>query len=81
MNLLTAADWLVIAAYFIVLYAVVFRHSEANRANPTEFFLAGRNAGWSSSARRSSRRTSARSISWGSPAAAPRAHFRPRNSS
>ena len=46
MNLLTAADWLVIAAYFIVLYAVVFRHSETNRANPTEFFLAGRNAGW-----------------------------------
>jgi solute:Na+ symporter, SSS family len=46
MNLLTAADWLVIAAYFIVLYAVVFRHSAANRANPTEFFLAGRNAGW-----------------------------------
>jgi SSS family solute:Na+ symporter len=46
MNLLTAADWLVIAAYFIVLYAAVFRHSAANRANPTEFFLAGRNAGW-----------------------------------
>src|SRR5215510_7499238 len=46
MNLLTAADWLVIAAYFIVLYAVVFRHSATNRANPTEFFLAGRNAGW-----------------------------------
>ena len=46
MNLLTTADWLVIAAYFVVLYAVVFRHSAANRANPTEFFLAGRNAGW-----------------------------------
>jgi Na+/proline symporter len=46
MNLLTTADWLVIAAYFIVLYVVVFRHSAANRANPTEFFLAGRNAGW-----------------------------------
>ncbi len=46
MSLLTAADWLVIAAYFIVLYAVVFRHSKTNRANPTEFFLAGRNAGW-----------------------------------
>ena len=46
MNLLTTADWLVIAAYFAVLYAVVFRHSAANRANPTEFFLAGRNAGW-----------------------------------
>jgi SSS family solute:Na+ symporter len=46
MNLLTTADWLVIATYFIVLYAVVFRHSKTNRANPTEFFLAGRNAGW-----------------------------------
>lgn len=46
MNLLTAADWLVIAAYFIVLYVVVLRHSAANRKNPTEFFLAGRNAGW-----------------------------------
>src|SRR5262245_22125123 len=46
MNLLTAADWLVIAAYFIVLYAVVLRHGAANRKNPTEFFLAGRNAGW-----------------------------------
>ena len=42
MNLLTAADWLVIAAYFIVLYVVVLRHGAANRANPTEFFLAGR---------------------------------------
>jgi SSS family solute:Na+ symporter len=45
-SLLTTADWLVIAAYFIVLYAVVFRHSKTNRQNPTEFFLAGRNAGW-----------------------------------
>jgi solute:Na+ symporter, SSS family len=46
MSLLTAADWLVIAAYFIVLYAVVFRYSKTNRNNPTDFFLAGRNAGW-----------------------------------
>jgi solute:Na+ symporter, SSS family len=46
MSLLTTADWLVIAAYFIVLYGVVLRHSKTNRANPTEFFLAGRNAGW-----------------------------------
>ena len=46
MNVLTTADWLVIAAYFVVLYAVVFRHSAANRENPTEFFLAGRNVGW-----------------------------------
>jgi SSS family solute:Na+ symporter len=46
MSLLTTADWLVIAAYFIVLYAAVFRYSKTNRANPTEFFLAGRNAGW-----------------------------------
>jgi len=46
MNLLTTADWLVIAAYFIVLYVVVFRHSDTSRASSTEFFLAGRNAGW-----------------------------------
>jgi SSS family solute:Na+ symporter len=46
MSLLTVADWLVIAAYFVVLYAVVLRHGAANRKNPTEFFLAGRNAGW-----------------------------------
>jgi len=46
MSLLTTADWFVIATYFIVLYAVVLRHSKTNRANPTEFFLAGRNAGW-----------------------------------
>ena len=46
MSLLSTVDWVVIAAYFVVLYAVVFRHSAANRKNPTEFFLAGRNAGW-----------------------------------
>jgi SSS family solute:Na+ symporter len=46
MSLLTTADWFVIAAYFVVLYAVVLRHSKTNRANPTEFFLAGRNSGW-----------------------------------
>jgi SSS family solute:Na+ symporter len=46
MSLLTSADWFVIAAYFVVLYAVVFWHSKTNRDNPTEFFLAGRNAGW-----------------------------------
>jgi SSS family solute:Na+ symporter len=46
MNLLTASDWLVIAAYFVALYVVALRHSKANRANETEFFLAGRNAGW-----------------------------------
>ncbi len=46
MSLLTTADWFVIAAYFIVLYAVVFRYSRTNRRNPTDFFLAGRNAGW-----------------------------------
>src|SRR5215203_2532058 len=46
MSLLTAVDWLVIAAYFIALYAVVLRQGAENRENPTEFFLAGRNAGW-----------------------------------
>ena len=46
MNLLSTADWIVIGGYFVVLYAVVLRHGAANRANPTEFFLAGRNAGW-----------------------------------
>ena len=46
MSRLVAADWLVIAAYFVAVYAVVFRHGATNRQNPTEFFLAGRNAGW-----------------------------------
>jgi SSS family solute:Na+ symporter len=46
MNLLTTADWLVIAAYFAATYIVALRHSATNRDNPTEFFLAGRNAGW-----------------------------------
>src|SRR5688572_9318976 len=46
MNLLTTADWLVIAAYFVATYAVALWHSATNRQNPTEFFLAGRNAGW-----------------------------------
>jgi SSS family solute:Na+ symporter len=43
---LTTFDWLVIAAYFVATYAVVFWHGATNRANPTEFFLAGRNVGW-----------------------------------
>jgi SSS family solute:Na+ symporter len=46
MSQLVGADWLVIATYFVALYAVVFRHGATNRKNPTEFFLAGRNAGW-----------------------------------
>ena len=46
MNLLTAADWLVIGVYFIACYAVVFFYGKTNRQDPTEFFLAGRNAGW-----------------------------------
>jgi SSS family solute:Na+ symporter len=46
MSRLQWIDWAVIAAYFIAMYVVVFTHSKTNRANPTEFFLAGRNAGW-----------------------------------
>jgi SSS family solute:Na+ symporter len=46
MSRLVTVDWLVIAAYFVLLYAVVFRHGATNRRNPTEFFLAGRNVGW-----------------------------------
>jgi SSS family solute:Na+ symporter len=46
MNRLQWVDWGVLVAYFIAMYAVVFTHSKTNRANPTEFFLAGRNAGW-----------------------------------
>lgn len=46
MSLLTTADWLVIAVYFVATYAVALWHSGTNRQNPTEFFLAGRNAGW-----------------------------------
>lgn len=46
MNRLSAADWTIVGAYFIAVYAIVFWHSKTNRKNPTEFFLAGRNAGW-----------------------------------
>jgi solute:Na+ symporter, SSS family len=46
MNQLAAFDWAVIATYFVAVYVVVFWHGRANRANPAEFFLAGRNAGW-----------------------------------
>jgi SSS family solute:Na+ symporter len=44
--MLTTVDWAVIAAYFVATYAIVFWHSATNRANATEFFLAGRNVGW-----------------------------------
>jgi SSS family solute:Na+ symporter len=44
--MLTTVDWAVIAAYFVAVYAIVFWHGATNRANATEFFLAGRNAGW-----------------------------------
>jgi SSS family solute:Na+ symporter len=46
MNQLQWLDWLVIAAYFVATYLIVFWHGKTNRANSTEFFLAGRNAGW-----------------------------------
>jgi SSS family solute:Na+ symporter len=46
MSQLSTFDWLVIAIYFVAVYVIVFWHGRVNRANPTEFFLAGRNAGW-----------------------------------
>jgi len=46
MNRLQLLDWAVIALYFTATYLVVFWHSKTNRDNATEFFLAGRNAGW-----------------------------------
>ena len=46
MNQLQLIDWAVIALYFCATYAVVFWHGKTNRADSTEFFLAGRNAGW-----------------------------------
>ena len=46
MNQLVLADWAAISVYFIAVYVVVFWHAKTNRDNPTEFFLAGRNAGW-----------------------------------
>ncbi len=46
MNRLVFLDWAVIALYFCATYAVVFWHGRTNRENSTEFFLAGRNAGW-----------------------------------
>lgn len=45
-NRLVLLDWAIIALYFCATYAVVFWHGRTNRENSTEFFLAGRNAGW-----------------------------------
>jgi SSS family solute:Na+ symporter len=36
----------VIGAYFALVYLVVFWHARTNCADATEYFLAGRNAGW-----------------------------------
>ena len=46
MNHITSLDWLVIALYFVAVFVVVFWHGKTNRDNATEYFLAGRNAGW-----------------------------------
>jgi solute:Na+ symporter, SSS family len=46
MNTLEPADWAVVALYFVVIYIVALWHRRTDRDNATEFFLAGRNAGW-----------------------------------
>lgn len=46
MNHITSLDWTVIALYWVAVFVVVLWHGKTNRDNATEYFLAGRNAGW-----------------------------------
>ena len=49
MNRLVALDWVVIAAYFLVVFLVAYhftRRQGGVRATPAGYFLAGRNVGW-----------------------------------
>ncbi|MGB5354904.1 MAG: hypothetical protein WBM54_02185, partial [Woeseia sp.] len=46
MSQLTTLDWAVIGLYFVMVIVVVTWHGKTNRDNATEYFLAGRNAGW-----------------------------------
>ncbi len=48
MGHLSSFDWVVIAAYFAVVFAVAFRSTrlEATRSTSAGYFLAGRNIGW-----------------------------------
>jgi len=47
-SLLATADWLVVAGYFIAVFAVAFTvtRRESTRASAEGYFLGGRNAGW-----------------------------------
>jgi SSS family solute:Na+ symporter len=46
--LLTALDWIIVAIYFVAIFAVAFSMTrrEATRSSPANYFLAGRNTGW-----------------------------------
>ncbi|MCI0434585.1 MAG: sodium:solute symporter [Gemmatimonadetes bacterium] len=49
MSLLAAPDWVVIAVYFVLVFGVAIvatRRERAQRGTSTDYFLAGRDAGW-----------------------------------
>ena len=46
MSQISSLDWVVIGLYFAAVVFVVTWHGKTNRDNATEYFLAGRNAGW-----------------------------------
>ncbi len=49
MNLLSSFDWIVIAVYFVLVYAIALRvtgRGTDTRETSQGYFLAGRNAGW-----------------------------------
>lgn len=49
MGLLASVDWFVIVAYFLVVFGVVFLAAtweRSKRGTSTDYFLAGRDAGW-----------------------------------
>jgi len=49
MNELVSLDWIIITAYFLVVFLVAWRFTRkapATRQTPTGYFLAGRNIGW-----------------------------------
>ena len=42
---MSSTDWLVVLAYFVLLVGIV-RWSSRRQQNATDYFLAGREAGW-----------------------------------
>jgi SSS family solute:Na+ symporter len=46
MNMFATLDWVVVCAYFAVLFAVAWWVIRQRQATSTDYFLAGRNVGW-----------------------------------